>query len=126
MESKSCCTCGKEVTIASGRFVGDKSYCIECFESYISKSSLENKGIEKSHYNAALSISRFISFIGWIMVCVGVFMVFIGMGNIIGVFPGFMSAISGIILVAMAELTRAVIDNADSTRQILHFLKQKA
>jgi len=95
----------------------------------------------QSNYDTAIVISRIIVYIGWFVVAVGIIVATIGIiaAFIYFVFPenqdgsisyfsiiyGFAVTISGLFLVVGAQVTRAIIDNADNTREMLKIIKNK-
>ena len=88
-----------------------------------------------SDYGVARSISQVISILGWVVVAVGIIAAFSGLlaGNrygggvsLIGILPGLGIAISGLFLVVAGQITRATVDNADHTREILKLIKEKS
>lgn len=88
----------------------------------------------KTSYGAARSTSTAITFIGWAMVFIGVIATFIaivaGLDSehgglaLLGVLPGLGIAVSGLLLVVAAQVTLAIVDNADHTREILKVLNK--
>lgn len=79
-----------------------------------------------SDYGAARGISSFISGVGWLVVIIGIFSALAGtgQGSALAILPGVGLAVSGILLVASGQVTRAAVDNADHTREILTLLKK--
>ncbi|WP_139163814.1 hypothetical protein [Desulfoluna spongiiphila] len=87
----------------------------------------------ESNYGTALSISALMSTIGWLIVVIGLVAIVIGFSegsrsgvSFIAALPGIGMSISGFFLVACAQVTRAVVDNADQTREILNILKERS
>jgi len=89
----------------------------------------------RSNYGVAQAISKLLSFIGWFMVVVGTGIVLVGLNNLNQnsdqtslvmtlLIPGVSMAISGLFLVAAAQVTQATVDNADHTREILKLLQK--
>jgi len=84
----------------------------------------------QSHYNTARTISDILSVIGWIMVVVGVLgaLILASQGynfNVLAMLPGLAIAISGLFMVVAAQVTKATVDNADQTREIMNLLRKK-
>lgn len=79
-----------------------------------------------SDYGAARGISSFISGVGWFVVIIGIFIALAGtgQGSALAILPGIGLAVAGIIVVASGQVTRAAVDNADHTREILTILKE--
>lgn len=96
-----------------------------------------NTSVVQSDYTTARKIAMFISFLGWIVFAGGIIAAFVGMESglqsrygggvsILATLPGFSIAVSGLFLVAAGQVTRATVDNADHTREILSFIREKA
>ena len=90
----------------------------------------------------------FISFLGWLVFAGGVIAVFAGviaafagmasglqsqyrggvsiLALLPALLPGLGIEVSGLLLVAAGQLTRATVDNADHTREILNVIREKA
>lgn len=81
----------------------------------------------KSEYGVARGMCSLFSFIGWALVVIGVVIAFVGLsgGNRYGgvsvaaILPGIGTIVSGFLTVMGAQVTRATVDNADHTREIL-------
>ena len=89
-----------------------------------------------SDYGLTRSLSMFLAFLGWLICVGGVVVAFIGVFagsarfsggglSFVAVLPGVGLAISGLFLVAAAQVARAAVDNADHTREILKILRTK-
>ena len=79
-------------------------------------------------YGAARGISSFAEFIGWLLMAGGIVLVFIALAREVGapgLAAGILISVSGLSLVMAAQFVRATVDNADTTREILAFLKKK-
>ena len=80
-------------------------------------------------YGVARVVSGFGQFLGWILVAIGIILLFISAAEETGV-AGFLVAlgisVSGLYLVMMAQFVHATVDNADSTREILRLMQKKA
>lgn len=80
-------------------------------------------------YGAARSVAKFISFSGWVIVgiCIIAILVTLIKSNILGsmmLIPSFIAgAVAGFLMVAVGQLLRANVDNADNTGQILALIK---
>ena len=89
----------------------------------------------KSEYETARKVAMFISFLGWLLFAAGILSAFAGFASgfqdgyggvsIIAMLPGLGIAVSGLFLVASGQVTRATVDNADHTREILALLREK-
>ena len=92
-----------------------------------------------SNYKTAKNMSQIISFIGWILLIAGIVISIVGLNiginlgvgarggassniilSIINMLPGLVTAISGLFIITAGQLTRATLDNADYTREILN------
>lgn len=84
---------------------------------------------EGSEYDVARLISKVMAFFGWLLVLVGLAAGALGIAagieargggmSILGILPGLGIAVAGLLLVAAGQVTRAMVDNADHTREIL-------
>jgi hypothetical protein len=78
-----------------------------------------------STYKTSRTIARTVSIIGWFVVVLSVYGLFhlgLTMMSLYLIVGGF---VSGILLVVAGQFTRAVIDAADNTSQILALMKSK-
>ncbi|MGH8583064.1 MAG: hypothetical protein ACREWG_09825 [Gammaproteobacteria bacterium] len=91
-----------------------------------------------STYGTARKVAGFVSFIGWILVGIGI----LGLGSLvqeaggikqlfsdIGAIAGILSllvSVAGLLLVALGQVVRATVDNADNTGQMLAIIKATA
>lgn len=92
-----------------------------------------NQNENESLYGTAIIVSWLMSFIGWISFAVGLLIVIVGVSSL-GTKPwpynnallilGASLVLSGLFLVASAQVTRAVVDTADNTRKIFEYLKK--
>ncbi|MDU0111747.1 hypothetical protein RT723_01715 [Psychrosphaera aquimarina] len=87
-----------------------------------------------SNYATAIGVSRFISFLGWVVFALGIIVLLIGVGKssqygsealLVTLFPSIGLTICGLFLVAAAQVTKATVDNADHTREILVLLRSR-
>ena len=81
---------------------------------------------EKSDYGVTRFVSSVISGLGWVLfglIALGTAVSFYAEPNPMILFVGVPSAISCLFLVAAGQLTRATVDNADNTREILFLLR---
>jgi len=120
-----------------GRVVGDQWF-VDPAELSDTNSATKNQRATtyQSDYGVARKVSIFISFLGWVVFAVGVLAAFAGLvgelrspyGNNISIgilLSGIGIAVSGLFLIAAGQVTRATVDNADHTREILRFLRAK-
>lgn len=135
-----CSDCGAEVSI-------EDEFCPECGaniseieedEELTADSSGETSNTDtyKSSYKTARGISEFVSFLGWLLFIVGIVIALVGfVGGIksryggvslIAMLPGLGTAVAGLLLVMGGQVTRATVDSADHTREIMNILREKA
>ena len=90
----------------------------------------------RSEYETARKVSIFISLLGCLVFACGVIVALVGMAggmqsgygggvSILAIVPGLGIAVSGLFLVAAGQVTRATVDNADHTREILNLIRDK-
>jgi len=107
-------------------------------ESHANSSAHSSAANYQSQYGAARTVSMFISFLGWAVFAGGIIAAiagFAGMGSggrygggvsLLALLPGLGMAVAGLFLVAAGQVTRATVDSADHTREILNFIKNHA
>jgi len=81
-----------------------------------------------SRYKTAIFVSNLVSFFGWVLVAMGVLFAVIGLYSslsMIGMLPDLGTAVSGLFLVMGGQITKATVDNADHTREILQRLPER-
>jgi len=92
------------------------------------------KPVYESEYRAARAISSLLSFVGWLLFVAGIIAALQGVSVAWRVpefsvltmaIPGIGISLGGLVAVAAAQVTRATVDNADHTREILVLLKGK-
>ena len=95
------------------------------------KLCLENGATNStSDYSASKNISKIISFIGWVFVRIGAIIVIVGLvqsseyGGFALLGFGLGTSVSGLFLVIAGQITRAIVDNASHTKEILQIIKQ--
>ena len=86
-----------------------------------------------SDYGTARIIAKVVSFLGWIVVVAGIVGIVYGVRKgllyggrdavLIAVTPGMATVMMGIVMVVMGQITRATVNTADDTRQILHLFR---
>ena len=124
--------------ICVGRVI-DEQWYVNSSEFFGERSSSKRKSgiVYRSEYETARKISMLISFLGWLVFASGVIAALAGMGgglrsdygggiSIIAFLPGLGIAVSGLFLVAAGQVTKATVDNADHTREILSLIREKA
>ncbi|MBU1207296.1 MAG: hypothetical protein KKH04_10280 [Proteobacteria bacterium] len=87
-----------------------------------------------STYGTSRMIAEAVSFIGWIVVGIGILVVLVlfaksseshGGFTLMSLLPALLGIISGLLLVMTGQLTRAMVDTADNTGQMLSLLKRR-
>jgi hypothetical protein len=85
-------------------------------------------------YGTARTIAQFVSFIGWVVFVISLLILAASLIKsigpdrgfaLIGIFPAFAGAISGLLLVMAGQMTRAIVDTADNTGNILALMKKR-
>lgn len=88
----------------------------------------------RSSYETTRKVSKFISLLGWVTFALGLIGAVMALGNywwgsywgaLLAMVPGLGSAITGLFLVVAGQVSRATVDNADHTREILNILRNK-
>ncbi len=83
----------------------------------------------RSSYETTRKVSKFISLLGWVTFALGLIGAVMALGNhwdsLLAMLPGLGGAISGLFLVVAGQVSRATVDNADHTREILNILRNK-
>jgi len=96
------------------------------------------KNNDTSHYTSTYDTTRIIaacvSFVGWVVVSISVIILLVSLVQstksyggfaLMGLFPAFAGIISGLLLVMAGQLTRATVDTADNTGQMLALMKRR-
>ena len=87
-----------------------------------------------STYGTARMIAQFVSFVGWVVVGISVLILLVSLVKsteshggfaLMGLFPSLAGVISGLLLVMSGQLTRATVDTADNTGQMLAVMKRR-
>lgn len=89
----------------------------------------------KTEYGVARFMLRITSFAGWVLVIIGAFISAIAIANgmrsggsplsFMAALPGVGATIVGLLVVMVAQITQATVDNADHSREIMNFLYGK-
>jgi predicted RNA-binding Zn-ribbon protein involved in translation (DUF1610 family) len=82
--------------------------------------------VSTSTYKTARSIAQFISFIGWAGVLLGGGLTFVGIVSLVGFFlvpTGIGLIIGSLLLVGTGQMTRATVDTADYSAQMLAIMR---
>lgn len=125
-----CRSCGTDV-----EFVAVEQYSDSDFKDLdVDKFKNRSNNLYESEYKAARAISSFLSFVGWLLFLFGIVVALKGMSvswqvpefsTMTMAIPGIGLSMGGLISVAAAQVTRATVDNADHTREILILLKER-
>jgi len=85
-----------------------------------------------SRYKTAIFVSQVVAFFGWVLVIIGLLFAVVELFSnssrgvsLIAMLPGLGAAVSGLFLVMGGQITRATVDNADHTRELLNRLTDK-
>jgi hypothetical protein len=104
------------------------------------KSSKENVAKSSSFidytstYDTTRMIASFVSFIGWVIAVISVMIVLVSLEQIfkensgiglMGLFPSLAGFASGLFLVMSGQVTRALVNTADNTGQMLAVMKRQ-
>lgn len=115
----------------SGRIVGEQWY-VNTNELDANKinSPKINTYLNNSNYSTGRAVASFISGCGWFIVFVGVILTLVLSNstynfNFLAILPGISMAIVGLFMVATGQVTKATVDNADHTREIMLYLKER-
>ena len=87
----------------------------------------KNRVNYKTDYGVARGVCSLVSFLGWLLVFGGVIVALTAIGgssrygsvSLIAMLPGLGTAVSGFMMIMGSQVTRATVDNADHTREIL-------
>lgn len=91
----------------------------------------------RSQYKTARAIAYILAFLGWVAVVVGIIVAIVGANTVLrysdgpaitvlwAMAPGLGTAWSGLLMVAFAQVTRAIADNADHTHKILELIQSR-
>ena len=84
----------------------------------------------RSTYRTARTIAQIVSFIGWFTIASGIFVSYITYDKIKGttnitILSVAIGVFSGLILVMIGQMTRATVDTADNTGEMLDIMKNK-
>ena len=86
----------------------------------------------RTRYGTARLVANGIEFIGWLIVVAGIIaivMLLSNMGsryfNLAGILPGVGTLISGLFMIMGAQVTKATVDNADNTRELVALMHRQ-
>ncbi len=128
-----CSHCGTDTKVNWGS--GEAVICKYCYDDGV---SVPSKGYSQttvtggkvlSDYQTGIGVAKAISLIGWILCGISVLIVLVSISAIkvaglLAFGPGIGMFVSGLLLVAAGQSTRALLDNANYTRQILELMKK--
>lgn len=81
---------------------------------------------EASHYSGGKSLSKFVSFLGWVTCIIGAVVFGFGVFES-GVFVATAAniVVMGLIIILLSHISRAILDMADNSRRILNLLASR-
>ena len=83
----------------------------------------------KSTYNTARVMAKAMSFFGWVVAIIGVVVAMaggtVGDGSVAGTLPGLMVVLGGLAIAAAGQITRAAVDTADHTGDMVAILRER-
>lgn len=110
---------------------------VNCVDTHkrIDNSALEQDTTYNStEYGLARSMCSAVMFIGWVFIALGVVSTFVlfftglnseyGGLSLLSILPGIGIIVTGLFLIVTAQVTKATVDNADHTREILKILSK--
>lgn len=128
-----CESCGTDTRINYGN--ADRLLCEKCQDSSaatgrsISSATTLNQNDyqRRSDYNTARFVSNCISYVGWAFVLIGliVTLLFFANADVDQIASAIGAIVSGLLLVAAGHVSKATLDNADNTREILALMRAK-
>lgn len=100
---------------------------IDCLE--IDPESTVEKVLERTDYGVTKSICGFVTYYGWALVALGAILVLLAFIEdaqlgLLGIPTGVGLASGGLLLILVAQVTRAIVDTADYSREILQTLRK--
>lgn len=128
-----CSHCGAETKVNWGS--GEAVICKYCYDDGV---SVPSEGYSKppvgtgqvpSDYQTGIGVAKAISLIGWFLCGISVLIVLASIGaargmGLLSLGPGLGLFTGGLLLVVAGQATRALLDNANYTRQILELMKK--
>lgn len=120
-----CKNCGETYTISFGGW-GNNDLCKKCWDKdkRMENEVVINKPVKTgytSSYDTTRAISLIISFIGWFMIVISI--VVCVFTSFVLLLPAIGVIVSGLLLVMGGQLTRAMIDTADHTGEMIVLMK---
>lgn len=86
----------------------------------------------RTRYGTARLVANGIEFIGWLVVIAGVIAIVMLLSNmgsryfsLGGILPGVGTLISGLFMIMGAQVTKATVDNADNTRELVSLMHRQ-
>lgn len=114
-----------------GRLIHDEWYV---YDDQINKNprspANQSQAKEESEYTLARVLQKLFIVLGWLLIIIGSLAAIAGMADthsnkLAAAIPGLAICFAGIITIAAAQITLAVIDTADNSRRILDELRSK-
>lgn len=122
-----CSECGADIEC-----VEVEEYPVDTFAELAPKTASDAE-LYVSQYSAARVFLKFTEFVGWVVAAIGLVLVFLEIqssvrpdyaGTLLETITlSFCVFVIGVALITSGQLTRATVDNADHTREILKILK---
>ncbi len=92
--------------------------------------SVDNIQEQSNDYGVSITVAKIISFFGWISVFAGIVLIIMalaeavksggfGIGTMLALYPASVAIVGGLVLVITGQVSRAVMDNANYSKQML-------
>ena len=92
--------------------------------------SVDNIQEQSNDYGVSITVAKIISFFGWLAVIAGFILIMMaaveivksgefGVGPVLALYPAVVAIISGLVLVVTGQVSRAVFDNTNYSKQML-------
>lgn len=98
--------------------------------------SVDNIQEQSNDYGVSITVAKIISFFGWISVIAGIVLIIIalaeaaqsgrfGIGTMMALIPAFGAIVGGLVVVITGQVSRAVMDNANYSKQMLDEMRNR-
>ncbi len=92
--------------------------------------SVDNIQEQSNDYGVSITVAKIISFFGWLAVIAGFILIMMaaaeivksgefGVGPVLALYPSVVAIVSGLVLVLTGQVSRAVFDNTNYSKQML-------
>lgn len=112
---------------------------VDCVENNVNENTpsgnLRKRVQYDSDYGVARGVCSLVAFFGWVLVLVGGSVTIMAIVNgtnaryggfsLLAILPGLGTVVSGFLMIMGAQVTRATVDNADHTREILQAISKQ-